>query len=339
MKSQTPFNVVLTDHVWPDLTIETLLFAPFGISVTAAQCKTEDDVVRVASGADAICAIHAPITGKVVESLTECKVISMSAVGYNSIDVKAVSDAGILLVNCPDYCVEEVANHTIALILSCARGLFLFDRRIKDRIWDYRSAGILMRVSTTTLGLIGFGRIAQAVAQRARGFRMNIQACDPHADDSLFEENGVARVSLEKLLSTSDFVSVHAPLNETTKNMISSPQLQTMKSSAFLINTSRGSIIDQEALTSALADGTIRGAAIDSLIEEPPDFSHPFFNLGNVLFTPHAAFYSEEAVEEVRTRSARVITDVYNGILPDHIVNRDVLTNGKLRMVVNTRSL
>ncbi len=339
MKNQTPFSVVLTDHVWRDLSIETGLFAPFGISMTAAHCKTEDDIIRIAAGADAICAIHAPVSRKVVKSLTQCKVISMSSVGYNSIDVDAVTDAGILLVHCPDYCIEEVANHTLALIMSCARGLFLFDRRIKDQMWEYQSAGILTRVSTATLGLIGFGKIARDVALRARGFQMDVQAFDPHAGDSIFEQNGVTRVSLEELLSTSDFVSIHAPLNETTKNMISGPQLTMMKSSAFLINTSRGRIIDEEALVSALTDGTIRGAAIDALSEEPPDFSSPLFNLGNVFFTPHAAFYSEEAVEEVRTRSANAITDVYNGIIPDHSVNRDVLTNGKLRMVVNASSL
>jgi len=339
MKPRKSFEVVLTNYVWSDLTIETGLFAPYGIRLTAAQCKTEDDVIRIAAGADAICAIHAPFTRKVVEALTECKVISMSAVGYNSIDVDAVTDAGILLVHCPDYCIEEVANHSIALILSCVRGLFLFDRRIKEQIWEYRSAGILMRVSTATLGLIGFGRIAQAVASRARGFQMNVQACDPYADDSRFKEYGVTRVSLEDLLSTSDFVSIHTPLNNITESMISEEELSMMKSSAFLINTSRGRIIDEEALVRALADGTIRGAAIDALREEPPDFSSQLFTLDNVLLTPHAAFYSEEAVEEVRARSAKAITDVYNGILPDHVVNGDVLTNGKLRMVVNANSL
>lgn len=338
MTNKAPFNVVLTDHVWPDLTIETRIFSPYGISVTAAHCKTEDDIIRIAPGADAICAIHAPITRKVVNALTECKIISMSGVGFNSVDIEALTDAGILLVHCPDYCIEEVANHTVALILSCARGLFLFDRRITEQIWEYRSAGILMRVSSTILGLIGFGKIAQAVAQRANGFQMSVQAYDPYADDSIFEQYGVARVTLDELLSTSDFVSIHTPLNKTTKNMIGAPQLETMKSSAFLINTSRGSIINEEALVRALADGTIRGAALDALSAEPPDFSIELFNLGNVLLTPHAAFYSEEAVEEVRTRSAKAITDVYNGILPDHIVNREVLTNGRLRMIVDTRS-
>lgn len=339
IKSLKPFDLVLTDHVWPDLTIETGLLAPYGIRLTAAHCKTEDEVIRIAAGADAICAIHAPFTRNVVQALTECKVISMSAVGYNSVDVDAVTDAGILLVHCPDYCIEEVANHTIALILSCARGLFLFDRRIQEQIWDHRSAGILMRVSTATLGLIGFGKIAQAVAGRAKGFRMNVQAYDPHVDDCRFEQYGVTRVSMEDLLSTSDFVSIHTPLNEATRNMISDVELSMMKSSAFLINTSRGWIIDEEALLKALANGTIRGAAIDTLREEPPDFSSPFFTLENLFLTPHAAFYSEEAVEEVRTRSAKAIMDVYNGILPDHIVNGNVLTNGKLRMVVNANSL
>lgn len=339
MKSQKPFNVVMTDHVWPDMTIEARLFSPHGIGVTAAHCKTEDEIIRIAEGADALCSIHAPVTRKVVETLTECKIISMSAVGYNSIDVEAVTEAGILLVHCPDYCVEEAANHTLALILSCARGLFLFNLGIREQIWDYQSAGILTRISTTTLGLIGFGKIAKAVAQRAKSFQMNVQAFDPHADDSVFKQFGVTRVSMEELLSTSDFISIHAPLNTTTEHMISNRQLSQMKSSAFIINTSRGRIVDEEALIRALANGTIRGAALDALSQEPPDFSSPLFNLGNVLITPHASFYSEESVEEVRTRSAGAIVDVFRGILPDHIVNSEVLTNGKLRMVVNASSL
>ena len=339
MNSASPFTVVMTDHAWPDLGVETSLFSPLGISVTAAHCRTEDEVVRICAGAHALGVIHAPVTGKVIDTLPECKVISMSAVGYNSVDVEAVTDAGILLVNCPDYCVEEAADHTLALILSCVRGIFLFDRRIREQIWDYRSAGMLHRTSDWTLGLLGFGRIARSVARRALGFGMTVQAFDPGKDQAAMDEGRVGKVSLEELLATSDVVSIHVPLTEETRGMIAGPQFGMMKNSAFIVNASRGRIIDEEALLRALTDGTIRGAALDALEKEPPDFSSPLMNLGNVLITPHAAFYSEESVEEVRTRAARAIVDVFRGRLPSHIVNREVLTNGKLRMIVGEDSL
>lgn len=337
MNSPAPFDLVITDHAWPDMTIETELFTPLGINVTAAHCKTREDVIGVVKGAHAVISIHAPITAEVVtQALTECKIIAMNAVGFNAVDIDAVTQAGILLVNCPDYCAEEVADHTLALLLSCARGIFLFGRSIKDQIWDYRSAGTLMRVSDTTLGLVGFGRIAQAVAARAKGFQMTVKAYDPHADDSYFNKTGTQRVSLEELLGSSDFISLHTPLTESTHNMISDPQLRMMKSSAFLINTSRGKLVDEQALVRALSNGTIRGAALDTLGVEPPDFNGDIMNLGNLIITPHAAFYSEEAVEEVRRRSAHAVIDVFQGKLPSNIINKEVLTNGKLRMKLRT---
>jgi D-3-phosphoglycerate dehydrogenase / 2-oxoglutarate reductase len=329
-----PFNVVITDHAWPDLSIETNIFSPLGIRLTAAQCRTQTDIIKIAAQADAVNAIYSPITQPVVEALAKCKIISMSASGCDTIDIDSVTDAGILLVNCPDYCIEEVADHTMAMLLSCARGIFLFDRRLKENIWDYRSAGNLDRIRNATLGLVGFGRVARAVAKRAAVFGMKILATDPNTSASAPQGLKVDMTPLEELLSSADYVAVHTPLTKTTKHLISQNEFRCMKNSAFILNTSQGGVIDEQALYNALIDGTIRGAAIDVLEKEPPDFNTPLLNLDNVLVTPHAAFYSKDALEEVRTRSANAIVDVFNGILPDHIVNKDVLNNGRLRMAV-----
>jgi D-3-phosphoglycerate dehydrogenase len=161
MSRESKFNVVLTDYEWPDLSIEHGMFAPLGINFTAAHCKSENDVLRVAEYADAIIAEYAPLSEEVIRSLRRCKVISMNAAGFDNVDVEAATDEGILLVNCPDYCFEEVADHAMAMILSCARGIFQYDRRIRDRIWDHKSAGPRERIRNSVLGLIGFGRVAQ----------------------------------------------------------------------------------------------------------------------------------------------------------------------------------
>lgn len=333
MKDKQTFNVVITDHAWPDLSMETDAFSPLNIGLIATHCKTETDIIRIAEQADAIIAVHSPITQKVIDSLQKCKIIAVSAAGYNTIDVKSVTDAGIILTNCSDYCQDEVADHTMAMVLSCARGVFLFDRRIKEGIWDYQSAGKLCRLKNSTLGLVGFGSIAQAVALRAKSFNLNIVAADPFAPDESFQTSGVIKTDLKELLATSDYISIHTPLTESTKNIISKRELQLMKTSAYLINTSYGGVIDEKALYDALSNGTIRGAAIDVLKKEPPDNNNPLLGLDNILITPHTAFYSEDSLKDVRIRTSQAIVDVHNGVLPKDIVNKEVLKKGKLRMV------
>lgn len=339
MTDEQTFNVVIADHAWPDLSVETDIFSPLDIGFIAAHCKTEADIIRIAKQADAIIAIYSPITQEVIDSLQKCKIIAVSAAGYNTIDVKSVTDAGIILTNCSGYCRDEAADHTMAMILSCVRGIFLFDRRIKEGIWDYQSAGKLCRLKNATLGLVGFGSIAQAVALRAKSFNLNIIAADPFAPDESFQTSEVIRTDLKELLATSDYISIHTPLTDGTKNIISKKELQSMKTSAYLINTSRGGVIDEKALYDALSNGIIRGAAIDVLKKEPPGNSNPLLGLDNILITPHTAFYSEDSLKEARIRTSEAIVNVHNGILPRNIVNKEVLKNGKLRMIDHKNNL
>jgi len=332
MSSEAKFHVVLTDYEWPDLSIEHGAFSPLGINFTAARCKREDEVLRVAENADAIITEYAPLSQKVIHSLRRCKIISMNAAGFDNVNLEAATDEGILLVNCPDYCFEEVADHTMAMILSCARGLFQYDRRIRNGIWDYKSAGPRERVRDSVLGLIGFGRVAQAVAARARSFGMRVVASDPFMPDEFFKAQGVQPATSQEILAAADYLSIHVPLTKDTHKSIGAEELSRMKRSAFVINASRGPVVDEKALYEALKSGIVRGAALDVLEQEPPDFDNPLLSLDNVLVTPHAAFYSEDAVSEVRSRSAQEVIKVFKGELPGHIVNGKVLENGKLRM-------
>ncbi|MBI5581108.1 MAG: C-terminal binding protein [Deltaproteobacteria bacterium] len=333
MSREPKFHVVLTDYEWPDLGIEHGIFSPFGINFTAARCKNEDDVLTVAENADAIITEYAPLSEKVIHSLRRCKIISMNAAGFDNVNIEAATDEGILLVNCPDYCFEEVADHTMAMILSCARGIFQYDRRIRSEIWDFKSTGPRQRIRNSVLGLMGFGRIAQAVAARAKSFGMRVVASDPFISDEFFKASGVQPATRIETIAAADYLSIHVPLTKDTQKSFGAEELSCMKRSAFLINMSRGAVIDERALHEALKSGIIRGAALDVLEKEPPDFKNPLLSLDNVLVTPHAAFYSEDAMTEVRSRAAKEVIKVFKGELPDHIVNTRVIETGKLRMI------
>jgi D-3-phosphoglycerate dehydrogenase len=332
MTPESGFKVVLTDYEWPDLSIEYDLFAPLGINFTAAHCSGEDDVLGVARNADAVIAEYAPLSARVIQSLPRCKIISMNAAGYDNVDVEAATATGILLVNCPDYCFEEVADHTMAMVLSCARGIFQYDRRVRDRIWDYKSAGLRERVRGSVLGLLGFGRIAQAVAARARSFGIKVLAFDPFIPDAVFRSKGVESATKERTLAAADYLSIHVPLTKGTRKLIGPEELSRMKHSAYIVNVSRGPVMDEKALYDALKSRIIRGAALDVLENEPPDFDNPLLSLDNVLITPHAAFYSEDSMVEVRSRAAKEVIKVFKGELPDQIVNAKVLEGGRCRM-------
>jgi D-3-phosphoglycerate dehydrogenase len=327
MRSKRKFKVVLTDYEWPDLELEYEIFNKVEAEFVPAHCKSEEEVINLAKDADAVITEYAPITGHVIERLERCKIISMNAAGYDNVDLNAATDAGILLVNCPDYCYDEVADHTIALLLACARGVVRFDRRIQKGHWDFKSAGKLHRIKGSTFGVLGFGGVGRSVARKARVFGMETIAFDPYLDDEVFKREGVMRVAFETLLKESDFVSIHIPRTPETARLISRNEFNAMKNSAYIINTSRGSIIDEEALLNALEQGIIRGAALDVMENEPADFESRLFSCENLIITPHAGFYSEEAMVEVRMRAAQAVVRVLcEGKLPKSVVNRELVS-------------
>jgi len=321
MSSERP-KVVITDCDHPSVEIERTILNEIDLEFILSHCTTEDEVIETARDADGIINQYAPITRRVIESLKRCKVIARYGVGVDNIDVEAATEYGIIVANVPDYCVDEVSTHTMALILDCARGMTLLDRKIRDKKWDFTLAKPLFRTEGKTLGLFGLGRIARMVAQKASGFSFKVIAYDPYVSKV---NSGVKMVELSQLLSDSDFLSIHVPLTVETKHSFGENELKAMKKTAYLINTSRGPIIDERNLYVALIERWIAGAALDVMEKEPPDWKEPLLKLDNIIITPHISFYSEESYVEVKTKVAESVRSVLKGELPRAMVNPQVI--------------
>jgi len=317
MSNKRP-KVVITDCDHPSVEIEKEILNEIDLEFLLAHCNTEDEVIKAAQDADGIINQYAPITRKVIESLRKCKVIARYGVGVDNIDIKAATEYGIIVANVPDYCVDEVSTHTMALILACARGITLLNGKISEKIWDFTLAKPLFRTKGKTLGLFGLGKIARAVAQKASGFGFKIIAYDPYVS----KINGeIKLVKFSQLLSDSDFISIHTPLTDETRHFFGENELKAMKKTAYLINTARGSIVDEEALYKALKKRWIAGVALDVMEKEPPDWENLLPKLDNLIITPHISFYSEESYVELKTKTAKAVLSVLKGGLPRAMVN------------------
>jgi len=237
-------------------------------------------------------------------------------------DVEAATEHGIIVANVPDYCVDEVSTHAIALILACARGITLLDRKRREKKWDFTLTKPLFRTKGKTLGLFGLGRIAKIVAQKTSEFGFKIIAYDPYVSKV---EGGIRLVEFSQLLSDSDFISIHSPLTEETRHSFGENELKAMKKTAYLINTARGPIINEKDLYVALKEKWIAGAALDVMEKEPPDWENPLLKLENLIISPHISFYSEESYVELKTKTAKAVLSVLKGELPRAMVNPQVV--------------
>jgi len=311
-------KVVITDCDHPSVEIEKEILSEIYPELILAHCNTEDEVIKAAQDAEGIINQYAPITRRVIESLKECKVIARYGVGVDNIDIEAATEYGIIIANVPDYCVDEVSTHAMALILACARGITLLDGKISEKMWDFTLAKPLFRTKGKTLGLFGLGKIARAVARKASGFGFKIIAYDPYVSKV---DDGIELVELSKLLSNSDFISIHSPLTDETRHLFGENKLRNMKKTAYLINTSRGPIVDEEALYKVLKKRWIAGAALDVMEKEPPDWENLLPKLDNLIITPHISFYSEESYAELKTKTAKAVLSVLKGGLPRAMVN------------------
>jgi D-3-phosphoglycerate dehydrogenase len=261
-----------------------------------------------------------------LEHLPNCKVVSRYGVGVDSVDLKAATDLGIIVANVPDYCIEEVADQTIALILTLVRKTAFFDQKVKSNQWDFRQGAPIHRTKGKTLGLIGSGKIGLEVARRISPFGVRVMAFDPYIPKAA---QGIELTDLDTVLKESDFISVHCPLNESTRHLIGEKEFQKMAKKPILVNTSRGPIVDEKALIQALAEGRVSGAALDVLEKEPPDPQSPLLKMENVILSPHVGFYSVESISELKRRTAENVSAVLLGKFPKSVVNREVM--GKTR--------
>ena len=316
-------KVVITDNDYPPATIEEEELEAVNAEVVWAQCKSPEEVLDLARDAHAIIVEYAPITREVIAGLERCQIISRYGIGVDNVAVEAATEKGIVVTNVPDYCLDEVADHTMALLLALARKITRLDRATKQGKWDVWSAAApVYGLRDSSLGLIGFGQTARRAATRAQGFGMQVLAHDPWIDEESFHEYDATSTSLDELLRLSDFVSLHTRLTDDTYHLIGEDELKRMKPHAFLINTARGDIVDERALFRALTEGWIAGAAVDVLAQEPPPPDYQLVSLDNIIVTPHAAFYSERSIQELRRRATREVVRVLQGLEPASPVNR-----------------
>ena len=314
-----PTTVLVTDHPWPGLEIEERILAAAGAKVLDAPAGDEATLASLVGQVSAIATCWAKVTARVIEAAGRCRIVARMGIGLDNIDIRAATARGMLVTNVPDYCVEEVAEHTIALLLAFARRVGWFHLETKQGRYDLAAAPLMHRLSGQTLGLFGLGRIGRAVATRAQGLGLKVIA---HTTSGHDYGTGAEMVSWERLLAESDFLSLHAPLTESTRKVLSSAAFEQMKPGACLINTSRGGLVDEAALWAGLQSGRLGGAGLDVFDPEPPDLSQPLFRDPRVIVTPHAAFVSEESLLELRTRVAQQIAAVLRGDTPENVVNR-----------------
>lgn len=326
------WKVVVTDWEYADLRYEEQVLGSERIEFVPAQCRTEEDVIASCRDADALINQYAPISRKVIDSLQACKVITRYGVGVNTIDLQAATEKGICVANVPDYCMDEVADHALAMILAWTRKIVVSHHAVKNGVWDFKVAQPIARLRGKTLGLVGFGKIPQALAQKVKPLGLRVIAYDPYVPQVLATENGVKLVTLDELCLAADIVSVHVPLSESTEGLIGAGQFAAMKEGTIVINTSRGPVINERALVEALQVGRIAGAALDVVEHEPISPDHPLLVMENVILTPHVAWYSEEAAAEMRAKAAMGVVDVLlHGEYPKYLVNKEVKESARLK--------
>ena len=315
-------KVVLTDYVWDSLEVEKQALA--GIAdLVALKTKRPDEFLPEAADCDALLNTYAgPITADVIARMPRCKIIARYGIGVDTIDVDAATGAGVIVTNNPTYCIEEVAEHTMALLLACARKVAFYDRMVRGGRWEVPPGKPIFRLAGQTLGLVGFGNIARQVAMRAAAFGMRVLFFDPFVQEGAPAPG--EKVELADLLRQSDVVSLHPPLTPQTRKMMSDDAFARMKPTSFLVNCARGPIVDTDALVRALDARQIAGCALDTTDPEPLPDPHPLRGRENVVLNPHVAWYSERAMQGLQAGAPSEVRRVLSGEWPVNVVNRAV---------------
>jgi len=317
------FVVIHTDPHHTDFRHEQTELDVIGARLRTLNVTTEEEVANACQDADALLVTYARIGRTALAGMPKLKIVVRTGVGYDSLDVAAATERQVMVANVPDYCVSDLAEHTMALLLAWWRRIVELDAQVRAEGWG-RPLRPVYRLEGKTLGILGMGRMGQAVAARAKGFGVNLVGYDPHIPESVFRALGVGRLGLVDLLARADIVTIHSLLGPETRGLICERTLRLMKPSAVIVNTARGGIINTDDLVRAIREGWIAGAALDVTEPEPLPLDHPIRSLSRVLITPHAAWYSEEAEPELRRRAARTIVQALRGERPDTLLNPEV---------------
>jgi len=318
--------VVITDCDHGSIEEEKEEFGPIGAELILAHVQEERDLIRACREADGLLNQYALLSRRVFENLPRCRVVSRYGVGVDSVDLRAATDLGIIVANVPDYCMDEVADQTISMILASIRKTVFLNQKVKSGQWDFRLGIPIHRIRGQILGLIGCGKIGLEVAKRISSFGVKVIAFDPYVEEA---PEGIKMKDFDSILKESNVISIHCPLNDSTRHLIGEREFGKMEKRPIVINTSRGPIIDERALIQALEQGLVSGAGLDVLEKEPLDSKNPLLRMENVILSPHIGFYSEESISELKRRTAKNVADVLSGRWPASVVNREV--KGKTR--------
>ncbi|MBV8538170.1 MAG: C-terminal binding protein [Alphaproteobacteria bacterium] len=316
-------KVVLTDYVWEKLDIEHQILGGLA-DIVSMKVKTPAEFLAEAADCDALLNTYAgPITATDMAKMPKCRIIARYGIGVDTIDLDAATAAGIIVTNNPTYCIAEVAEHTMALLLSAARKIAFYDRMVRGGRWEVPPGKPIGRLAGSTLGLVGFGNIAREVAARAAAFGMQVLFADPYVQDGQFNVPG-KKSELAELLKQADFVSLHPPLMPATRKMMNDAAFAQMKPNAILINCGRGPLVDTDALVRALDAKKIAGAALDTTDPEPLPDPHPLRGRDNVIINPHVAWYSEQSMVKLQEGAPGEVKRVLSGQWPVNVVNKAV---------------
>jgi len=318
-----PLLVGVSDSVFPNLDPAREVLSQIGAELQLAPDASPAAIMALAGGADALLVTYAKITADMIQQMPRCRIISRFGIGVDNVDLAAATSAGIVVTKVPDYCIDEVSDHTMALLLALVRKIPSSSARTHAGRWEMKAVVPIHRLRGSVLGLVGFGRIPQLVAPKAKSFGIRVVAYDPFVPQDVFTRAGVESVGFPDLLTVSDYVSIHSPLLPETRNLFNADAFRQMKRGAYLVNTARGPIVDEAALAEALDTGQLGGAAIDVMAQEPPPPS-PLFGRDNVIITPHTSFYSEESLVELQVKAAQEVVAVLSGQSARNPVNPEV---------------
>ena len=305
--------IAVTDTVFPSLDPAKTALARLNPTYRMSKSVNADDIIAVAKDADAVLVTYAKLTRDVLMRLTRCRAIGRFGLGVDNIDLPTAKEKGIAVNYVPDYCIREVSDHAMALLLALIRKIPLSNKLVQSGRWEMPAVVPIRRIEGTVLGLIGFGHIPRLVAPKAQAFGMRVISYDPFAKPDVFKAAGVEGVDLDTLLKTSDYVSVHAPLLPATRGMLNATAFSKMKKGAYVVNTARGPLIDEPDLIAALDSGQVGGAGLDVVAAEPLAKDSPLLGRDNVIISPHTAFYSIEALNELQTKCATDVARVLSG--------------------------
>jgi len=323
-------KIVISDYAWPNIDIEKDYFKSKSIDLYVSSGK--EDLIDKIKDADGLLFCFQDIDETVLRSAKNLKAAQRYGIGVDNINIKVATELGIVVSNIPDYCIDEVSDHALSMILAINRMIVPDSKMVKLGKWnDVKKSNRVFRLSDATLGVVGFGRIGRRLANKAKVLGLNVIAYDPYINEEVYD--GVKIVSFDQVISSSDILSLHVPLTEETNHLISYKELEKMKENAILINVSRGGLIDEKALSEYLKSGKVRGVGLDVMEDHNPSSTNPLFEYENVIVTPHTAFFSQESSEELQIRSCEQLYDVLNGKKPKFLINHDVLDHPDVNLI------